>query len=183
MLSIPNLNHLCFAVVIARLSSCRSKKMYTAALNAKNLDPANPGLGWCPSQCGSCFQLCSTGGTMNGRRNQPQSCLVVKVENRCGDGWPGADNWCRNTMSADECVADPGKCASHGATNNYGYAAHFDLQDANLQVSQGLGWDNVEVTVESVSCAGHGYPDWNANCQCASPYAQQLAYVNNSTLQ
>ena len=147
-----------------------SKSMFTAALNAKNLDPATPSLGWCPHNCGQCFQLCSTGGATNSRGGQPESCIVVKVENRCGDGYPGQDNWCRQTMSYDECQRNPSACRQRGATNNYGYSAHFDLQDANLQIEQ-LGWDNAEVTFEAVSCDGQNYPDWRSNCQCESPFA------------
>jgi hypothetical protein len=40
-----------------------TKSKLTAALNAKNLDPADPKLSWCPSHCGQCFRLCNTGGT------------------------------------------------------------------------------------------------------------------------
>ena len=29
-----------------------TKSKFTAALNAKNLDPINPRLSWCPSNCG-----------------------------------------------------------------------------------------------------------------------------------
>ncbi len=53
------------------------------------------------------------------------------------------------------------------STNNYGYPAHFDLQDANLQISKGLGWDNVEVTYEQVDCGQGSFGNWGASCQCA----------------
>ena len=55
------------------------------------------------------------------------------------------------------------------ATNNYGYPAHFDLQDANGQFYPGgLGWDNVEVTYEQVSCSQGSFGNWSQSCQCAS---------------
>ena len=82
-------------------------------------------------------------------------CKVFKVTNRCGDGWPNEQNWCNNKMSYHECKSNPKKCDSMGNTNKYGYAFHFDLMDANLQVSKGLGWDNAEVTFEEVSCSAN----------------------------
>jgi hypothetical protein len=61
-------------------------------------------------------------------------------------------------------VDDPARCAQEGSTNQFGYPAHFDLQDAHLQVSQGLGWDNVEVTFEPVPCSRWEGPGWNCSC-------------------
>jgi hypothetical protein len=37
-------------------------------------------------------------------------------------------------MSPWDCLANPGQCNEMLNTNDYGYPAHFDLQDANLQV-------------------------------------------------
>ena len=34
-----------------------------------------------------------------------------------------------------QCLSDPSSCAALGNTNIFGYPAHFDLQNANLQVS------------------------------------------------
>lgn len=69
-------------------------------------------------------------------------------------------------MSWKECEEDPVRCKEQGSTNWYGYPAHFDLQDFHLQISQGLSWDNVEVTFEPVSCSRWHGPSWN--CQCNS---------------
>ena len=33
-----------------------------------------------------------------------------------------------------QCLSDPSGCAAPGSTNIFGYPAHFDLQNANLQV-------------------------------------------------
>jgi len=146
-----------------------TKTDFTAALNCKNLDPANPNLSWCPVNCAQCFRLCATGGTTNGVPPPNASqCITVQVENRCGDGYqqPTEAQWCRQEMSFQECAANAGSCASNGrATNNYGYAAHFDLQDVNHQIDQ-LGWNNVEVTFERVPCSTGKFGNWSQTCYC-----------------
>ena len=38
------------------------------------------------------------------------------------------------TISTFQCLSDPSGCAAPGNTNMFGYPAHFDLQNANLQV-------------------------------------------------
>mmetsp|Transcript_14987 Transcript_14987/g.38513 ORF Transcript_14987/g.38513 Transcript_14987/m.38513 type:complete len:247 (+) Transcript_14987:51-791(+) len=127
---------------------------YTAALNAKSLDPKDPLLAWCPSLCGQCYRLCSTGGSAQGRLQFPKTdeCRVFKIINRCGDGYKQYPEWCSNELSWSECQDNPAACARENSTNMFGYSAHFDLQDADLQVTAGLGWDNIEVTFELVSC-------------------------------
>ena len=144
-----------------------TKVKYTAALNAKNLDPDHPDLSWCPKHCGSCYRLCTTGGTTSGKETEAGKCIVVQVENRCGDGYhqPQEAQWCRQEMTWNDCESNPVGCAALGKTNNYGYPAHFDLQDANLQIS-GLSWDNPEVTFEPVSCAQGDFPSWSQSCYC-----------------
>ena len=74
-----------------------TKSGYTAAANAMLMDPTNPLLGWCPKDCGMCFRLCSTGGTTTGKTTSAGKCIVVQIENRCGDGYkqPGEAQWCR----------------------------------------------------------------------------------------
>ena len=37
-------------------------------------------------------------------------------------------------MDLFQCLSDPSSCAAPGSTNIFGYPAHFDLQNANLQV-------------------------------------------------
>jgi hypothetical protein len=77
-------------------------------------------------------------------------------------------------MSPWDCVSNPSKCAVIKSTNNYGYPAHFDLQDANLQISRGLGWDNVEVTYEQVSCSQGSFGNWQQSCQCAQKLVAEV---------
>lgn len=139
---------------------------FTAAVNCKNLDPLDPMLSWCPANCGGCYELCTTGSTTNGNKTTPGVCRVFKVTNRCGDGYKQYPMWCSNELSWKECEEDPVRCKEQGSTNWYGYPAHFDLQDFHLQISQGLSWDNVEVTFEPVSCSRWHGPSWN--CQCNS---------------
>lgn len=147
-----------------------TKTRYTAALNCKNLDPKHPHNAWCPSQCGGCYKLCSTGGTTQGTSTKANVCKVFKVENRCGDGYDGDrhDYWCSQKLTWKECKDDPTKCKEKGSTNWYGYTAHFDLQDKHHQITKGLGWNNVEVTFEPVSCKEWSGPKWD--CQCPSPF-------------
>merc|ERR1711892_1091566 len=113
------------------------------------IDPGNPTNSWCVSNCGLCFELCTTGGTHNGESANPGECIVVQLENRCGDGYGEASNYlCGQNLSPWECLADPGHCQEMKSTNMYGYPAYFDLQNAALQITDGLGWHNPEVTLE-----------------------------------
>ena len=95
---------------------------------------------------------------------------------------------CGQKLAPWECAADPGQCRTMGNTNMYGYPAHFDLQNARLQVSYflpaaptivektcadyiiqvtgDLGWNNPEVTFEEVSCDLGDFGDWDADCYC-----------------
>eukprot|EP00091_Calanus_sinicus_P013454 TRINITY_DN29896_c0_g1_i1.p1 TRINITY_DN29896_c0_g1~~TRINITY_DN29896_c0_g1_i1.p1 ORF type:complete len:214 (-),score=61.79 TRINITY_DN29896_c0_g1_i1:67-708(-) len=134
-----------------------TKSKYTAAGNAMMIDPGNPTNSWCVSNCGLCFELCTTGGTHNGEPATPGECIVVQLENRCSDGYGEASNYlCGQNMSPWDCVADPGTCHGMKNTNMYGYPAHFDLQNAALQITEGLGWHNPEVTWEQVDCSRGG---------------------------
>lgn len=140
----------------------------TAAINCINLDPSHPSLSWCPAGCGSCYKLCSTGGTTQGKPTKPDVCRVFKVTNRCGDGYDvdGGRDWCSQHLTWRDCQARPEECKKEGSTNWFGYPAHFDLQDFHHQAFNGLGWDNVEVTFEPVSCSVGNWtgPAWD--CQC-----------------
>ena len=95
---------------------------------------------------------------------------------------------CGQKLAPRDCAADPGQCRTMGNTNMYGYPAHFDLQNARLQVSYflpstqtliettcaddiiqvtgDLGWNNPEVTFEEVSCDLGDFGDWDADCYC-----------------
>jgi len=54
---------------------------FTAALNNVNLDVERPGLGWCPSGCGQCYELCTTGGIVNTKdvASPTGKCHVFKI--------------------------------------------------------------------------------------------------------
>lgn len=128
---------------------------FTAALNTVSMDPQDPALTYCLSGCGSCYEICTTGGVINSQDTitSQSQCEVFKITNRCADGWQnGTPDWCSHHMSWQECQANPQKCRKMGNTNMYGYSAHFDLQDADRQVQHTLGWMNPEVTFEPVSC-------------------------------
>ena len=59
---------------------------FTAAGSAMMMDPEEPANAWCMAGCGQCYRLCTTGGTHNGQPSVPGECVVVQLENRCGDG-------------------------------------------------------------------------------------------------
>merc|ERR1712126_291470 len=144
-----------------------TKSKFTAAGNAMMMDPENPTNAWCMPNCGQCYQLCTTGGTHNGVPSDPGQCVVIQLENRCGDGYGEQDNYlCGQRMAPWDCVSNPGECEKSGNTNMYGYPAHFDLQNANLQVTEVLGWNNPEVTWEPVSCDQGDFGDWDNSCYC-----------------
>lgn len=133
---------------------------YTAAMNCASLDN-NPDKSWCPANCGQCYRLCTTGGATQGRAPAPGVCRIFRITNRCGDGYdyPKGPNWCSQHMSWQDCKANPHKCKKAGNTNQFGYPAHFDLQDYHRQITSttdGLDWDNAEVTFEQVPCS-----QWN----------------------
>ena len=104
----------------------------TAALNAKNLNPDDPSLSYCPKECDSCWELC--------RVADPNDCHVVKVTNRCGDGWDETldkTRWdsCNQRMTVEECDTNMKSgnkscaVASEKNLNKGGYAAHFDMMN------------------------------------------------------
>lgn len=126
-------------------------------------------LSWCPSQCGSCYELCSTGGTTQGNMTAPDVCRTFKITNRCGDGYKQYPMWCSNELSWQECLKSPEQCRQQNSTNWYGYPAHFDLQDLNYQITSHLKWNNVEVTFEPVSCSKWKGPAWDCHCDAGKP--------------
>ena len=65
-----------------------TKSKYTAAGNAMMMDPGDPTNSWCTSNCGLCFELCTTGGTINGEPSTPAECIVIQLENREGSSLP-----------------------------------------------------------------------------------------------
>ena len=46
-------------------------------------------------------------------------------------------------MSPWDCVGNPGQCQGEGNTNQYGYPAHFDLQNANFQVTIEIDYEKL----------------------------------------
>jgi len=104
---------------------------------------------WCGSGCGKCYKLTPTaiGASVEGTGAPALTPLVVKISNLCP--YAGNEAWCAYDV------------------NSFGYEAHFDLMDYNMNgVVSAMGWNNPEVTYEEVDCASNGYTDWN--CQCAS---------------
>jgi len=104
---------------------------------------------WCGTGCGKCFKLTPTaiGASPEGTGAPALASLVVKVTNLCPYG--GNEAWCAYD------------------TNSFGYDAHFDLMDYNMNgLVSSMGWNNPEVIYEEVDCDANGYTDWN--CQCAS---------------
>ncbi|KAH3779996.1 hypothetical protein DPMN_157805 [Dreissena polymorpha] len=66
-------------------------------------------------------------------------------------------------------------CSQQGSdgVNQYGYGAHFDLENGNNQIT-GIGWNNPEVTWEWADC-NHGHALYGLTplrsmwhtCQCS----------------
>lgn len=148
---------------------------FTAAFNCANNNPSNPTMSWCPSSCGKCYRLCTTGGAINSNRIANQGvCRVFKITNNCADGYPyragqTQRDWCSQNISFSECSKNPLRCRAKGYTNMFGYPAHFDLMDKHAQIT-GLGWDNPEVTFEQLDCKSFAGPTWN--CQCSQSKIQ-----------
>ena len=95
--------------------------------------------------------------------------VSTPFNNRCGDGYGQADNYlCGQNLSPWDCMAMPTLCKESvpmNSMNKYGYPAHFDLQDANKQITA-KGWDNPEVTWELVPCSKGNFGNWDTDCQC-----------------
>jgi len=108
---------------------------------------------WCGSGCGKCYKLTPTavGATPQAASSGATSTksYIAKVTNLCP--YAGNEQWCAYDI------------------NTYGYDAHFDLMDYNMNglVSQ-MGWNNPEVTYEEVDCVASGYTDWNCGCASAT---------------
>jgi len=104
---------------------------------------------WCGSGCGKCYRLTPTavGTSPDGTGATTTTSVIAKVTNLCPPD--GNANWCSYDI------------------NSYGYDAHFDLMDYNMNgLVTSMGWNNPEVTYEEVDCASNGYLDWG--CECAS---------------
>lgn len=114
---------------------------------------------WCGSGCGTCYKLTPTaiGASVVGTGAPNTNSVVIKVTNLCPPD--GNANWCSYDV------------------NSYGYDAHFDLMDYNMDgLISSMGWNNPEVTYQEVDCASNGFADWG--CQCAD---SAVAATVNST--
>ena len=103
---------------------------------------------WCGSGCGACFQVTPTGGFVDGQGSAPSSMdsQVLMVTNSCPSEYN--QQWCTSP-------------------NQYGYNAHFDLMDLNMNgLVSSLGWNNIEVTYQQIACPDQQESQWNS-CQCA----------------
>jgi len=104
---------------------------------------------WCGSGCGKCYKLTPTGvgASPLGTGATTTTSVIAKVTNLCPN--EGNEQWCAYDI------------------NSYGYDAHFDLMDYNMDgLVTAMGWNNPEVTYEEVDCASNGYLNWG--CECAS---------------
>jgi len=117
---------------------------------------------WCGSGCGKCFQLTPTGvgASPIGAGSPNTKSVVIKVTNLCPPD--GNAQWCSYDV------------------NSYGYDAHFDLMDYNMNgLITSMGWDNPEVTYQEVDCDASGFVDWG--CQCASAADTDAANSTETT--
>jgi len=106
---------------------------------------------WCGSGCGKCYQLTPTGYSPTGGDGSPNgNPITIMITNLCPV--QGNEQWCSDTI------------------NQYGYNAHFDLMDYQMNGNiTALGWNNPEVTYVEVACGGGGSPsnaEWQ-ECICA----------------
>ncbi|XP_052227817.1 endoglucanase-like isoform X2 [Dreissena polymorpha] len=135
-----------------------SKTGWAVAANQALFDAG--GAKWCGQSCGKCVKLTTTGGFVDGQGHAPaeNQSHVFMITNLCPNTYPNL-SWCSQQ-------------ASNGGVNQYGYGWHFDLENANNQIT-GMDWGNPEVTWEWADCdAGHAHDSRtpsNSNyhtCQC-----------------
>ena len=106
----------------------------------------------------TCFPFCPPGGYVPGQGGPTGAgqSQVFMVTNLCPNVYPN-QNWCNQ-----------GTGPYGNGHNDYGYVAHFDLENGAGQISN-IGWNNAEVTWEIVGCHGHNTPTdgMYQQCQCA----------------
>jgi len=101
--------------------------------------------------CGLCFNVTPTGYSPLGKGTTNLNSVILMVTNLCPDA-----GWCTAPV------------------NTYGYTAHFDMMDYNMNgIITAQGWDNPEVYYYQVTCPSTQLTDWNG-CQC---YGQTPAYT------
>ncbi|CAL1547148.1 unnamed protein product [Lymnaea stagnalis] len=125
---------------------------YVTAPNQKFFDDGGDKQ-WCGHNCGHCVKLTPTGGFVPGKGQAPHSlnAHIFMVTNDCPI--VGNQEWC----------GQAGKPGTNHA-NSHVYVIHFDLQNHKSQIAA-LGWDNPEVTWESVACPAGRVAHWH-QCEC-----------------
>lgn len=95
---------------------------------------------------------------------------VFMVTNLCPNVYPN-QNWCNQ-----------GTGPYGNGHNDYGYVAHFDLENGASQISR-IGWNNPEVTWEIVGCHGSNTPTdgMYQQCQCAHHGKRSLNETTNGS--
>jgi len=94
-----------------------------------------------------------SGGFVDGQGSGASGSIVIMVTNLCPNVSPNL-SWCNQ---------------ENGSANQYGYHAHFDLENGGGQLGN-VGWtNNPEVTYEQVSCSGDNTPSSSeySTCQCS----------------
>eukprot|EP00105_Crassostrea_gigas_P019789 XP_011438399.1 PREDICTED: endoglucanase [Crassostrea gigas] len=128
--------------------------------------------GWCGQRCGKCVKLTTTGGYIPGQGGPTPAgqSHVFMVTNFCPNVYPN-QNWCNQ-----------GTGPYGNGHNDYGYVAHFDLENGANQISR-IGWNNSEVTWEIVSCHGANTPEdeMYQHCQCAHHGKRSLNETTNGS--
>ncbi|XP_059161078.1 endoglucanase-like [Physella acuta] len=126
---------------------------HVTAPNGKFFDDGGDS-SWCGRNCGACVKLTPTGGFVPGEGRAPSNHnpVIFMVTNDCPI--QGNFEWCGQS----------GKPGTNNA-NTHGYEVHFDLQNNKGQVTNGLGWDNPEVTWEKVACPSDMVSKYS-HCEC-----------------
>jgi len=123
------------------------------------------GSSWCGAGCGTCYELIPSGDCLYGGGCATFTApITIMVTNRCP--YQGNEQWCPNP----------------GNTNQYGYGAHFDLMDYNMEGwVDALGWNNPVVTYRRVPCGNEGSPTCDQAATCECPATVQCEGGDNST--
>nr|XP_011438398.2 endoglucanase-like [Crassostrea gigas] len=143
---------------------------FVTAPNQMFFDEGNSG--WCGQRCGKCVKLTTTGGYVPGQGGPTPAGMsrVFMVTNLCPNVYPN-QNWCNQ-----------GTGPNGNGHNDFGYVAHFDLENGASQISH-LGWNNPEVTWEIVGCHGSNTPTdgMYQQCQCAHHGKRSLNETTNGS--
>ena len=148
--------------------ACRdpwTKSKYTAAANAVFMNPlrkrvtAASAVDFCQENCGQCYRICTTGGSHTNSPNVANVCIVIQLENTCP---PAGNAACRQTMSPEHCADHPTNCTS--GAGEFGYPAHFDLQNADNQGVDSVNQKTLPVLLPSLLPSSFFEKDTCMNC-------------------